>query len=72
MVCAICEVAGPNASIAVIAAPGDDAEVADGGHAGGTLSRVMTSCGGIVSATVRRSTRTMRSTSGISMTSPGP
>src|SRR5215211_4196540 len=38
----------------------------------GTLSRVMTSCGGIVCVMVRRVTRTMRSAIGISSTRPGP
>jgi hypothetical protein len=38
----------------------------------GTLSRVITSWGGISKVTVRRSTRTIRSTSGTSSTTPGP
>ena len=38
----------------------------------GMLSRVMISCGGTVSVTVRRLTRTIRSIDGISRTSPGP
>src|SRR5215211_6608934 len=38
----------------------------------GTLSRVMTSCGGIVWVIVRRVTRTMRSAIGMSSTRPGP
>src|SRR5687767_12866240 len=38
----------------------------------GTLSRVMTSCGGIVCVIVRRDTRTMRSAMGTSSTMPGP
>src|SRR5215216_2253896 len=38
----------------------------------GTLSRVITSCGGIVCVIVRRVTRTMRSAIGISSTRPGP
>ena len=38
----------------------------------GTLSRVMTSCGGMFSVTVRRSTRTIRSITGISRIRPGP
>jgi hypothetical protein len=37
-----------------------------------TLSRVMTSCGGIPTVRVRSDTRTMRSMPGISSTSPGP
>ena len=37
-----------------------------------TLSRVITSCGGTFSVTVRRSTLTIRSMSGISTISPGP
>ena len=50
----------------------DDPEVADRVDSHRTLSRVMTSCGGIVSVTVRRSTRTMRSTNGMKKTRPGP
>src|SRR3954447_7797344 len=38
----------------------------------GTLSLVITSCGGMFSVIVRRSTRTIRSTTGIRMNSPGP
>src|SRR6478672_6308613 len=38
----------------------------------GTLSFVMTSCGGMFSVIVRRSTLTMRSTIGMRMKSPGP
>ena len=38
----------------------------------GTLSRVMISCAGISSVTVRRLTRTMRSIAGIRKISPGP
>src|SRR2546428_8824885 len=38
----------------------------------GTLSFVITSCGGMFSVIVRRSTFTMRSTTGISRKSPGP
>ena len=38
----------------------------------GTLSFVITSCGGMFSVIVRRSTRTMRSTTGIRMKRPGP
>src|SRR5262249_47532415 len=38
----------------------------------GTLSFVITSCGGICSVIVRRSTRTIRSTIGIRTKSPGP
>src|SRR4029079_2303650 len=38
----------------------------------GTLSRVMTSCGGIVCVIVRRVTRTMRSAIGTSNARPGP
>src|SRR5690349_22412497 len=38
----------------------------------GTLSLVITSCGGTVSVIVRRSTLTIRSTTGISRNSPGP
>ena len=37
-----------------------------------TLSFVITSCGGTVSVTVRRSTLTIRSTIGIRKISPGP
>ena len=38
----------------------------------GTLSFVITSCGGTFSVTVRRSTLTIRSTIGIRMMRPGP
>src|SRR5215212_1635178 len=38
----------------------------------GTLSRVMTSCGGIVCVIVRSVTRTIRSAIGVSSTRPGP
>src|SRR5919204_274782 len=38
----------------------------------GTLSLVMTSCGGMFSVIVRRSTLTIRSTTGMSRKSPGP
>src|SRR2546423_13921772 len=38
----------------------------------GTLSFVITSCGGMLSVIVRRSTFTIRSTIGISRKSPGP
>src|SRR3954469_3557935 len=38
----------------------------------GTLSRVITSCGGIACVIVRRVTRTMRSATGMSSTRPGP
>ena len=38
----------------------------------GTLSFVITSCGGMLSVIVRRSTLTIRSTTGISRKSPGP
>ncbi len=38
----------------------------------GTLSFVITSCGGTFSVTVRRSTFTIRSTIGISRKMPGP
>ena len=38
----------------------------------GTLSFVMTSCGGMFSVIVRRSTFTIRSTIGIRMNRPGP
>ena len=38
----------------------------------GTLSFVITSCGGMFSVIVRRSTLTIRSTIGIRMKSPGP
>src|SRR2546421_10099047 len=38
----------------------------------GTLSFVITSCGGMLSVIVRRSTFTIRSTIGIRMKSPGP
>src|SRR4051812_22223646 len=38
----------------------------------GTLSLVMTSCGGMLSVIVRRSTLTIRSTIGIRMKRPGP
>src|SRR5439155_7046525 len=38
----------------------------------GTLSFVITSCGGMLSVIVRRSTLTMRSTTGISRKRPGP
>src|SRR5438874_2561884 len=38
----------------------------------GTLSLVMISCGGMLSVIVRRSTRTIRSTTGIRMKRPGP
>src|SRR5262249_32667007 len=38
----------------------------------GTLSFVITSCGGMFKVIVRRSTRTMRSTIGIRKNSPGP
>src|SRR3954471_15347432 len=38
----------------------------------GTLSRVITSCGGIVCVIVRSVTRTIRSAIGISSTRPGP
>ena len=50
----------------------DDPEVQTAATRAGTLSRVITSCGGMVSVTVRSWTRTMRSTSGISSTRPGP
>src|SRR2546429_9212034 len=38
----------------------------------GTLSFVITSCGGIVSVIVRRATLTIRSTTGVSRNRPGP
>src|SRR5205809_7286463 len=38
----------------------------------GTLSFVITSCGGMLSVIVRRSTLTIRSTIGIRMKRPGP
>jgi hypothetical protein len=73
VVCAICEVAAMKFSTCTIAACGSMIrKYATAFTRAGTLSLVMTSCGGMFSVIVRRSTRTIRSTIGIRMNRPGP
>ena len=71
--CAICDVATMKFSTWTIAAFGSTIrKYATALTLTGTLSLVMTSCGGMFSVIVRRSTRTIRSMIGISRNSPGP
>src|SRR5215218_3515079 len=73
VVCEICDVATMKFSICTIAAFGSTIrKYATAFTRTGTLSLVMTSCGGMLSVIVRRSTFTIRSTIGISRNSPGP
>src|SRR6476660_9434007 len=73
VVCAIWEVATLKFSIWTIADFGSTMrKYATAFTRTGTLSFVITSCGGIVRVIVRRSTFTIRSTTGISRNSPGP
>ena len=74
VVCAICERRGHEVlDLDDRLLRRDDAEVRDGVDAdAGTLSFVITSCGGMLSVIVRRSTRTIRSTIGIRKIRPGP
>src|SRR5579862_4249632 len=73
VVCAICDVATMKFSICTIAAFGSTIrKYATALTRTGTLSFVMTSCGGIVSVIVRRSTLTSRSTTGMRNTTHGP
>src|SRR4051812_7527134 len=73
VVCAICEVATMKFSTWTIASFGSTMrKYATALTRTGTLSFVITSCGGMLSVIVRRSTLTMRSTTGISRKRPGP
>ncbi len=73
VVCAICDVATMKFSMFTIAAFGSTIrKYATALTRAGTLSFVITSCGGMFSVIVRRSTRTIRSTTGISRNRPGP
>ena len=73
VVCAICDVATMKFSTCTIAAFGSTMrKYATAFTRTGTLSFVMTSCGGMFSVIVRRSTFTSWSTSGIFQTMPGP
>ena len=73
VVCAICDVATMKFSMFTIAAFGSTIrKYATAFTRAGTLSFVITSCGGMLSVIVRRSTFTIRSTIGIRMKRPGP
>ena len=73
VVCAICEVATMKFSTWTIASFGATIrKYATALTRTGTLSFVITSCGGTLSVIVRRSTFTIRSTIGISRKRPGP
>src|ERR671922_1854425 len=73
VVCAICEVATMKFSTCTIAFSGSMMrKYATAFTRTGTLSLVMTSCGGMLSVTVRRSTRTILSTIGMRRKRPGP
>src|SRR5882724_6799549 len=73
VVCAFCEVATMKFSTCTIASFGATMrKYATALTRTGTLSFVITSCGGMFSVIVRRSTFTMRSTTGMSRKSPGP
>src|SRR5439155_17731607 len=73
VVCAICDVATMKFSTWTIAAFGSTIrKYATAFTRTGTLSFVITSCGGMLSVIVRRSTLTIRSTIGISRKRPGP
>src|SRR3954465_3220056 len=73
VVCAICDVATMKFSTWTIAASGlTILKYATAFTRTGTLSLVITSCGGMFSVIVRRSTFTIRSTIGISRNRPGP
>ena len=73
VVWAICNVAAMKFSTCTIALFGSTIrKYATALTRAGTLSFVMTSCGGTFNVIVRRSTFTIRSTIGIRMKSPGP
>ena len=73
VVCAFCEVATMKFSTCTIASFGSTIrKYATAFTRTGTLSFVMTSCGGMFSVIVRRSTFTIRSTIGIRRKRPGP
>src|SRR4051794_4465395 len=73
VVCAFCDVATMKFSTCTIASFGATMrKYATALTRTGTLSFVITSCGGMLSVIVRRSTFTIRSTMGISRKSPGP
>src|SRR4051812_4453152 len=73
VVCAFCEVATMKFSTCTIASCGATMrKYATAFTRTGTLSLVITSCGGMFSVIVRRSTFTIRSTIGISRNRPGP
>src|SRR4051794_18197920 len=73
VVCAFCEVATMKFSTCTIASFGATIrKYATALTRTGTLSFVITSCGGMLSVIVLRSTLTIRSTTGISKKSPGP
>ena len=73
VVCAICEVATMKFSTCTIASFGSTIrKYATAFTRTGTLSFVITSCGGMFSVIVRRSTFTIRSTIGIRRKRPGP
>src|SRR3712207_36855 len=73
VVCAICEVATMKFSTCTIARSGSMIrKYATAFTRTGTLSFVITSCGGTFNVTVRRSTRTILSITGMSRKRPGP
>ena len=73
VVCAICDVATMKFSTCTIAFFGSTIrKYATAFTRTGTLSFVITSCGGMLSVIVRRSTFTIRSTTGIRRKRPGP
>jgi hypothetical protein len=72
-VCAICEVATAWFSTSITDLIGSITRNRTTAFTrAGTLSRLITSCGGMVSDTTRRSTRTSRPTPGITRRTPGP
>src|SRR5215470_5033070 len=73
VVCASCEVANRKLTTSTMARRGSTTrKYSTALTFTETLSRVITSCGGTSMVTVRRSTRSMRSTSGMRYTIPGP